>query len=369
MKRALPRRAVIKVGTSTLTGQDGTLDAAYIQALAQQLDQLMRSGVEPLLVTSGAIRAGLSLLTDCRSSRTPAQALPLPMKQAAAAVGQSLLMQTYSAALEQCGRTCGQVLLTADDLAHRSRFLNAWNTLNTLLSLGVVPIVNENDTVAVEEIKFGDNDVLAARLAVTVQADLLLILSDVEGLLRDGRVVPVVRRIAEVEDLAGDTVSAVGTGGMRTKLEASRIATSAGIRVVITAGRPAEVVARVAQGEAIGTTFEPCSRRLRGRKRWIAAARAPRGRIVVNESAAQRILEGASVLAAGILRVEGEFGVGDTLAVVDPRGFPLGRGLTAYRSDEVRAVMGMKSSQFEEILGYRGSEEIIHRDNLVLEQN
>ncbi len=374
-----PRRLVVKVGTSTLTDPQGRIHRGYIADLTAQLAAQRAAGREVILVTSGAIRAGrerLELRAASPASHASADANTLPYKQAAAAVGQGLLLHTYTEAFAWRDVTVAQVLLTRDDLADRRRFLNARNTLTALLSLGVVPIINENDTVAVDEIRFGDNDTLAARVAVLAEADLLLILSDVEGLFarfpseKEPGTVPIreVAKIdASIEALAGGAAGGVGTGGMRTKIEAARIATAFGIRTVIAHGRREKVVEEVVSGRPVGTTFLPRPGRQRGRKRWIAAGSRPRGSVRINERAAQRLLsEGVSLLAVGVVAVEGAFESGDLIEVFSETGTCLARGLTNYSAAELRRIQGLRSDQFEAVLGYRSYEEVIHRDNLAL---
>ncbi|HZP80777.1 MAG TPA: glutamate 5-kinase [Chthonomonadaceae bacterium] len=368
-----PARLVVKVGTSTLTDAHGRIDRAFIADLTAQLAALRAQGRDVLLVSSGAIRAGRERLS---------QALPpdsLPYKQAAAAIGQGLLIHTYTEAFAWRGVDCAQVLLTRDDLSDRRRFLNARNTLMALLSLGVIPVINENDTVAVDEIKFGDNDTLAALVATLVEADLLLILSDVEGLYAyppgsQAGTPPLIRTVTKIDEavaaLAGDSASGVGTGGMRAKVEAARIATAAGIRAIIAPGRRERVVSEVVSGAEIGTTFlpRPSADRLPARKRWIAHSARPRGAVTVNARAKEKLKEsGVSLLAVGIVGVTGSFTSGDLIEVRDEEGTVFGRGLTNYAAAEVRRVQGLRSEQFEAVLGYRGFEEIIHRDNLVID--
>lgn len=390
-----PSRIVVKVGTSTLTDVQGRIDRAFIADLTAQIAAQRAEGRDIVLVTSGAIRAGKDALgignearqTNPSNAPTPQRlnAPPLdtlPFKQAAAAIGQGLLIHTYTEAFAWRNVHCAQVLLTRDDLSDRRRFLNARNTLLTLLAMGVVPVINENDTVAVDEIKFGDNDLLAALVATLVEADLLLILSDVEGLYErppqsptpnpqhPPSLISTVKRIDEaLAALAGDTASGMGTGGMKTKVEAARIATQAGIRTVIARGRRERVVAEVIEGETIGTTFlpRPNSDRLSARKRWIAHSARPRGSVTVNPRAKEKLLNcGVSLLAVGVVEVAGGFSGGDLVEVCDVTGQVFARGLTNYAAAEVRRVLGLRSDQFEEILGYRGFEEIIHRDNLVI---
>ena len=419
-------RIVVKVGTSTLTNAQGRIDRAFIADLTAQLAQQRVQGRDVVLVTSGAIRAGKEALEEEKRRRGEEEATgaaliqnqqskfsakiqnynSLPYKQAAAAIGQGLLMHTYTEAFAWRDVNVAQILLTRDDLSDRSRFLNAQNTLRALLDLGVVPIINENDTVAVDEIKFGDNDTLAALVATLVDADLLLILSDVEGLYaqppgleeekrrrgeeetagkhggaannREGAnsgsaptsLISTVRHIDNaIAALGGEAASGVGTGGMRTKIEAARIATSAGVRTVIARGRRERVIADVVEGNPVGTTFLPRrgSERLSARKRWLAHGARARGTVTVNARARERLVHhGVSLLAVGIVSVSGTFGNGDLIAVQDESGEIFARGLTNYADGEIRRVLGLRSEQFETALGYRGCEEIIHRDNLVL---
>ncbi|MCE7699969.1 MAG: glutamate 5-kinase, partial [Methanobacterium paludis] len=363
---------VVKVGTSTLTDAQGCLDRGYIADLAAQLAGERLAGREVILVTSGAIGVGRDTLRRDDGDRASLVATSLPFKQAAAAVGQVVLMATYTEAFAWRNMTAAQVLLTREDLADRKRFLNARNTLTALLTLGVVPVINENDTVAVDEIKFGDNDSLAALVAVLVEADLLLILSDVEGLYSappdpnaESDTPPtVIRRVkridAGIEALAGGSGGALGTGGMRTKLEAARIATVSGIRTVIASGRRERVIADVAAGQEVGTTFLAGAGKLHGRKRWIIAGSRPRGSVVVNAGAAQRLLkDGVSLLAVGVTTVNGEFASGDLIEVRDETGRRFARGLTNYGAEELRLIQGLHSDQFEAVLGAKPYDEVI----------
>ena len=370
-------RIVVKVGTSTLTDASGRLDRAYIADLAAQLAAERNEGRDVLLVTSGAIRAGrerlaVSARQGLAAFSNSSSELALSFKQAAAAVGQGLLMHTYTEAFAWRGITVAQVLLTRDDLADRRRFLNARNTFRALFELGVTPIVNENDTIAVDEIRFGDNDVLAARVAVLTEADLLLILSDVEGLYSDlhrRTLIPFVERIdAGIWAMAGDATTDAGTGGMRTKVEAAHIATTAGIRTIIAPGRRDRVVRQVLAGEVVGTTFLPCAQKLRGRKRWIAVGSRPKGSLTVNEGAARMIrCEGASLLAVGILEVQGTFSEGDLVEILDEHRRRVARGIVNYSSADLQLIRGLRSDQVEEAIGEKTHDEVIHRDNLVVD--
>jgi len=387
---------VVKVGTSSLTDRAGRIDRGYIADLTAQLAARRAEGDDVVLVTSGAIRAGRErlLAEDDRDAPSPRphELLSrlqdtLPYKQAAAAVGQGLLIRHYTEAFAWRGVDCAQILLTREDLADRKRFLNARNTLLALLSLGVVPIINENDTVAIDEIKFGDNDTLAAQVAGLVDAGLLLILSDVEGLYDRpaegkpvhrvgervfGPLIPIVARIdPAMQALASGAGPGMGTGGMATKVGAARIATAMGIPTVIAHGRRPGVVADAVNGEPVGTLFMARSKsgRLPARKRWIAHGARSRGSVTVNRRARERLeREGASLLAVGIVAVSGVFSSGDTIEVKDEEGQIFARGLTNYASDEIERVRGLHSDRIEEALGHHGFDEVIHRDNLVVQQ-
>jgi len=356
------RRAVVKVGSSTLTGGTGTLDEAYIEDLARDLARARERGVEVLLVTSGAIAAGAARIGVGRPGT-------IPEKQAAAAIGQGLLMGYYIQAFARRRLAAAQVLLTREDLSSRKRYLNARNALSTALRWGAVPIINENDTVAVDEIRVGENDTLAALVAALVEADLLVLLSDVDGLLdEEGHVIPEVPDIASVAHLAGGPGSKVGSGGMITKLQAARMAARCGASTVIAHGRRDGVLCALLDGERIGTLFPPDERRLRGRKRWIAFGAHPRGVIVVNDGARRSLVEeGHSLLPAGVVEVTGRFEAGDLVSIQDQAGRELARGLTNYGDQELAAIRGLHTDQVAERLGACDFEEVVHRDNLVVQ--
>lgn len=366
------KRIVIKVGTAVLTGGGEELDADYMASLVEQIVSVARgapqrdkvrrraNGKIVTLVSSGAIRAGKSQLglIDLHA---------VSEKQAAAAVGQVQLMSIYRDLFWRHGIHVAQVLLTRDDVAVRSRFLNARNTFQKLFEWGVLPIVNENDTVATEEIKFGDNDQLAALVGLIIDADLIIMLSDVDGFyLPSGKVEVVTEITDEMMEAAEESKSGLGTGGMYSKLQAAQVAMDCGIPLVIAHGRHANVLERIIAGEAVGTFFVP-KRRLPARKRWLAYAPRARGRIVVNEGAMVQILRhGKSLLPAGVISVEGSFNAGDVVALVDESGKMFAKGMVAYSADELRKVMGLHTSQIESVLGYKPMDEVIHRDNLVI---
>jgi glutamate 5-kinase len=354
---------VVKVGTSTLTGGSGRLDRVFINDLAAQISDGWSGGQRVVLVTSGAITAGAERLAMKGRPRA------LAMKQAAAAVGQGLLMEVYSAAFAACDRAVAQVLLTRQDTADRSRYVNARHTLTALLRLGVVPIVNENDTVSVEEIRFGDNDTLAALVAALVQADLLVLLTDVPGFVGpDGEVLPVVPEVTpDLVALAGGAGSVNGTGGMVTKLQAANIAGEAGIPTVITRGREPGILTSLLRGEGVGTRFLPRTRRMSGRKQWIAFAAPPRGSLAVNACAHRALVEHRrSLLPVGVIRVEGRFHAGDTVRIVDEAGAEFARGVVNCDHREASIILGHHTDRIATLVGRDDLQELVHRDNLVL---
>jgi glutamate 5-kinase len=362
-------RLVVKVGTSTITHATGKLDLGQMEKLVREISDVANSGKDVLLVTSGAIGAGMSRLGLDKRPAT------LPGKQAMAAVGQGLLMQIYEKLFSEYGQTVAQVLLTREDLNDRRRFLNSRNTLLTLLDYGVIPIINENDTVAVEEIRVGDNDTLSALVSGLVGADLLIILSDVDGVFTaDPRIDPEARVLTEIRDItpklwdaAGGAGSSRGTGGMVTKLEAARITTASGGAMVIANGREQGVIGRILSGEPLGTLFHQQDHALQGRKRWIAFYQRPRGRVIIDQGAQQALVNmGKSLLPVGVVDVEGDFAPGDVVRVVDEKGLELARGLVNYSSSELVKIKGLSTQKVEELLGYRDYDEVIHRDNLAL---
>jgi glutamate 5-kinase len=359
-------RVVVKVGSSSLTTAEGGIDPARVGRLVDVLAAVRRRGTEVVLVSSGAIAAGLAPLGLKRRPRA------LPAQQAAAAVGQGLLAHRYAEELAGHGLVAGQVLLTADDMTRRAHYRNAHQTLAKLLELGVLPIVNENDTVATSEIRFGDNDRLAALVAHLVHADLLVLLSDVDGLY-DGhptaagsRLVPAV---ALDEDLSAIRIgtaggAGVGTGGMRTKLDAAQIATGAGIPVVLTAAdRAAEALA----GEPVGTWFQAAARRRPTRQLWLAHATEPKGTLRLDEGAVRAVVDRrASLLAAGLTGCTGTFVAGDPVDLAGPDGIAVARGLVNFDADEIPRLVGRTSATLRRELGAAYEREVVHRDDLAL---
>jgi glutamate 5-kinase len=365
---AAARRVVVKVGSALLVDKStGRVNRGWLDSLADDLAALRARSQEVVLVSSGAIALGR------RELGLPAGRLKLEESQAAAAVGQIRLAHAWKEVLEQRGCTVAQVLLTLGDTEQRRRYLNARNTLETLLRLGAIPVINENDTVATAEIRYGDNDRLGARVAQMVSADCLVLLSDVDGLYtadptRDpaARFIPEVPRITpEIEAMAGGSASDVGSGGMATKVMAARIAVAAGCHLCIAAGREAHPLARVESG-ARCTWFLAEASPVTVRKQWIAGMLKPAGELAVDEGAVQALRAGRSLLPAGVVAVKGRFDRGDAVVVRDPQGTEIARGLAAYSSADAERIRGRRSGELESLLGYRGRDEMIHRDDLVL---
>ncbi len=360
---------VIKIGTSTLTDANGAIDREYIDSVASQAAHIKSNDIRVVIVTSGAIRAGMEMMKLTDKPKT------IPEKQAAAAVGQSVLMRIYSDIFLKHELITGQVLLTRDDFSSRKRYLNIRNTLNMLLQYDVIPIINENDTVAVNEIRVGDNDNLAALVASSLQADMLILLSDVYGFYssdpskhEDAVLIPEVSKIdARIKSAAGEAGSLAGTGGMRTKIAAADISMNSGVKMIIAHGRLENVIQDIVYGKQIGTAFLPASECLCGRKRWIAFGAPVKGEIAVNDGAKAMIIgKGKSILAAGIIDVAGNFSCGDMVAITDIDGNKFARGFVNYNADEINKIKGRHSSEIEDILGHKDFDEVIHRDNLAL---
>jgi len=352
---------VIKIGTSTITHADGKLDTVQIKNLASQIAFLKKKGIQIVVVTSGAIGAGLSLLG---LKKRPSE---ISLLQACAAVGQGKLIEAYAQAFKDEGLIAAQILLTAEDLRSRARFLNARNTMLALLKENAVPVVNENDTVAVSEIKFGDNDKLSALVCNLIQADLLIVVSDVEGFYdKLGKVIDRVEKVTrEIEDLCVGKGSELGTGGMVTKLEAAKIITRAGGSMIIAGGRGRNILVSILEGEQIGTFFEPHVTGLSAKKQWLAFFTRPHGSIVVDKGAEEALVKkGKSLLSSGVVEIKGSFKIGDIVSIVSLRGNEIARGLVEYKSEEVEKIKKLKSSQIKEVLGSKTSDEIVHRDNM-----
>jgi glutamate 5-kinase len=363
---------VVKVGTRVLTQADGTLNYQRIEQLAEEIHAISQNSRRVVLVSSGAVGAGVSLLG------LKGRPTDLAKLQAVAAVGQTHLIQTYDRTFAKHGRRAAQVLLTLDDVDDRIRYLNVRNTLLSILEFGAVPIVNENDTVSVDELKttFGDNDRLAAMVTNLIQAPLLIVLSDIEGLfdgdpsLPTSQLVPTVEKIDEqVQAFVRDRKTGVSKGGMASKLEAARIVTTAGENMIIASGRRPDVLTKLMAGETLGTLFLAQGKTISPFKRWLGFSAQVRGRIQVDDGARKAVLEkGRSVLAAGVVGTQGEFQKGDVVALCDNEGQVIARGLTNYSSADVERIKGLKSDKIAQVLGRRPYEEVIHRDNLALVQ-
>ncbi|MBH8562889.1 glutamate 5-kinase [Nostoc sp. CENA67] len=368
----MTKTIVVKIGTSSLT-QPGTgqLALSTIATLAETLCYLRQQGHRVILVSSGAVGVGCARLGLTERPKA------IALKQAVAAVGQGRLMRVYDDLFTTLQQPIAQVLLTRSDLVQRSRYLNVYNTFGELLGLGVIPVVNENDTVAVDELKFGDNDTLSALVASLVQADWLFLLTDVDRLYSaDPRSVPDAQPIALVSNMkelaelgiqTGTQGSQWGTGGMVTKISAARIAIAAGVRTVITEGRFPRNIEKILQGEPLGTHFQPQPEPTSARKRWIAYGLLPAGKLYLDAGAIAAIAQaGKSLLAAGIKAVEGEFETQEAVQLCDSSGNEIARGLVNYSSDELQKIRGCHSREIPTILGYVGAETVVHRDNLVL---
>lgn len=358
------RRIVLKVGSGVLSAGSGRLDAATVRRLAREIGQARALGVEIVVVSSGAILAGTEALAlKSRPSTTQ-------LKQAAAAVGQSRLMRAWEAGLRRERLSAAQILLTREDLRQRQRYLNARNTLFTLLRLGVVPVINENDTVSVDEIKFGDNDVLSALVADLCEADLLALLTDQDGVFTaDPRLDPRARLI-DVYDAGARVLigraGPSGSGGMGSKVSAAAMAASGGLHAVVASGVKPGILSALLSGERVGTWFLPRSRPQARRRRWLAHASHPRGQITVDEGARQALVAGRkSLLPSGVRAVARTFEAGDVVSLV-VAGMEFARGLTNYGSTELETIMGRKTAEIEGLLGYKPADEVVHRDNLAI---
>ena len=362
------RRIVLKVGSRVLTAKGRTLSQAVFERLAREVSAAKKEGYEIVIVSSGAIAAGMARLGLLEKPKT------IPQKQASAAIGQSALMWNYERAFSFYEEKVAQILLTRDDLSNRNRYLNARNTLLTLLGFGVIPVINENDTVAVEEIKFGDNDNLSALVTNLVNADLLIALSDIDGLYdrdprlhKNARLIPFVSQItAEMEKKASGTLSPISIGGMVTKLQAARKAALFGVPSILANGMTEGVLEKILRGEDIGTLIMPEVNKLTSRKHWIAFTLEPLGKIIVDDGAKKAILQkGKSLLPSGVLSSEGKFSLDDPVVLVDVQGQQFAKGLTNYSSAEINKIKGLKTTEVENRLGYTHGDEIIHRDDLV----
>lgn len=359
---------LVKIGSAVLTGTDG-LDLKIINSLVREMTTLIDNGRTIVLVSSGAIVSGKHRLNIAGSLKS------IREKQAAAAIGQGRLMRVYSKSFEKRGHHVAQILLTLSDLSDRQRYLNIRNTLSTLMEWGVTPIINENDSVAVDEIKFGDNDTLAAMIANIVEADLFINLTSTDGLYdcnpsgdKKAKLISLVREFTdEIECAATNETSAVGMGGMKSKVLAAKSVTAMGIPCIIAPGKKQRILSAIFSGKEIGTLFLPTAQKLNSKKYWIAFTLRARGKLVIDDGAKSALCEkGKSLLPSGVTNVEGDFSLGDAVSCVDKSGLTLAKGLVNYNSDEVRKIKGLKTSQISQVLGHKDYDEIIHRDNLAI---
>lgn len=363
------KRIVIKIGSNILTDKNDGLNNERIASISNDISDIHNQGYDIVVVSSGAIAAGMKKLG---LKEKPGD---IKLKQAAAAAGQSSLMWAYERSFAHYGKNVAQILLTRDDLSDRKRYINSKNTLLTLLAYNIIPIINENDTVSTDEIKFGDNDNLAALVSGLIEAEMFIILSDVDGLYTedprqnpDAELIKIVDKITpELEKNAGGAGSIVGTGGMYSKLLAAKRAVKYGITVNIISGKKSGLLQAVIRGERYGTLFLPLQKKLTSRKGWIAYASKSKGNVIIDEGAVKAIIEkGKSLLPSGIVAIEGVFDTGDTISCVDMKGNRIAKGLTNYSSVEIEKIKGKKTSEIERTIGYKYSDEVIHRDNMVI---
>jgi glutamate 5-kinase len=363
------KRAIIKIGSSVLTDDKGILDESAFDRLAKDISAIKNQKRDVAVVSSGAIASGMKKLG---LTRKPTE---VSMKQAIAACGQSTLIRNYERAFSSYDEKVAQILLTHDGLSDRKRFLNARKTLVTLFDMGIIPIINENDTVAVEEIMLGDNDNLAAHVTSLVEADLLILLTDIGGLYNkdprrngDAELITLIDRIDKsVESIAGDTSGRTTTGGMKTKIQAARTAAAFGVPTIIANGKEKSTLEDLFSGKEIGTLFLPSVTSLSRRKHWIAFTLKSAGQIIIDDGAKNAISsKGKSLLPSGIKGVKGKFGVGESVTCVDESGAEIARGLTSYSSEDIKLIMGRSTRDIEAVLGHKYSDEVIHRDDLAI---
>ena len=363
------RRVVVKIGSAVLTGEDG-LNLSVMENLARDISFLGKSGKEVILVSSGAVAAGKKRL-GLQINRK----LELKEKQGAAAIGQSRLMRYYEDIFDRLGYKVAQILLTHDDLSNRNRYLNVRNTLLTLLEWKIIPIINENDTVSVEELRFGDNDTLGALMTNLIEADLFICLTDVDGLYTGNphedpgaRPVYTVAKVdKKVEAMAGHVVGALGTGGMQSKIQAARMVSARGGSSFIGSGRTEGILQQLLACEPVGTFFLPQAEKMQSRKHWIAYVLRPQGYLVLDQGACKAVVQGGkSLLPSGIIEVRGNFRVGAAVQCLDDKGNAIATGLSNYGANDLDRIKGLKTGDIEKTLGYKDSDEVIHRDNLVI---
>lgn len=362
-------RVVVKIGTSTLTYANGKLNLFRIEKLVRELADLANQGKEIILVTSGAVGAGLDRLGNKEKPKT------IPEKQAVAAIGQGILMHIYEKLFAEYGQIVAQVLLTRENSVKHKLYINSRNTLLTLLKMGVIPVINENDAITVDELKIGDNDTLSATVATIVDADLLIILSDIEGVFTanpqnnpSAKLIEEITDITpEIEELAGGAGSKLGTGGMFTKIQAAKIAVNSGVTMVIASGGMEGVVRGILNGENIGTVFPSKEQHLQVRKSWLAFGAMIKGELIVDSGCEKALIaEGSSLLSVGIVEVRGNFDQGNSVRILSSQGREIARGLTNYNSEEIKKICGKNTNHISKILGSKLYDEVIHRDNMVI---
>ena len=362
-------RVVVKIGTSTLTYNNGKLNLFRIEKLVRELADLANQGKEIILVTSGAVGAGLDRLGSTERPKT------IPEKQAVAAIGQGILMHMYEKLFAEYGQIVAQVLLTRENSVKHKLYINSRNTLLTVLKMGVIPVINENDAIAIDELKIGDNDTLSATVATIVDADLLIILSDIEGVFtanpQNDPTAQLIEEITditpEIEELAGGAGSKLGTGGMYTKIQAAKIAVNAGVTMVIASGALEGVVRNILSGEKIGTIFPAKEQHLQVRKSWLAFGAMIKGELIVDEGCEKALItEGSSLLSVGIVEVKGTFDQGNSVRILSKQGREIARGLANYNSEEIKKICGKNTNNISKILGSKLYDEVIHRDNMVI---
>ena len=363
------KRFVIKIGSNILSHDLIGLNTEIIRRLAENISKIASMGYEVVIVSSGAVAAGMKKLGLKSKPRD------IRLKQAAAAIGQSTLMWAYEKAFAEYKHKVAQILLTRDDFSDREKYINSKNTIITLLSYGIIPVINENDTITTDEIKFGDNDNLAALVSILIEAEKLIILSDVDGLYQENpktcptaKLIPYVDEITcDIQNIAEGAGSSVGTGGMYSKILAAQKATSHGIAVNITNGKRPDLLISIIEGKKSGTFFNPRKDKISHKKGWIAYSSRPKGSINLDDGAVKAITEmGKSLLPTGIIRIEGNFEVGDSVNCLNSHGKRIAKGLINYSSSDMKKIMGKKTSEIEEVLGYKYSDEAIHRDNMVI---
>ncbi|WBW95607.1 glutamate 5-kinase [Oceanirhabdus sp. W0125-5] len=363
------KRVIVKIGTSTLTHSTGLLNLDRIEGIVRQLSNIHNKGIQVVLVTSGAIGAGMGKLGFKSKPKT------IPEKQAAAAIGQGILLHMYNKLFSEYGKSVAQILLTKDVISNRTSFLNARNSFFTLLDRDIIPIVNENDAVAIDEIKFGDNDTLSAMVTNLIEGDLLILLTDIDGLYDsnpkinpEAKLIKNVQKITkEIKSMAGEAGSSFGTGGMITKIKAAELSIPSGASVIIANGSIPNVLNKIIDGDDIGTYFEGRKNTLQSKKYWLAYNATPKGKVIIDDGAREAlVINRKSLLPAGINYVQGTFSKGEIISVIDSNGLEVARGITNYTSFDIDQIKGTNSSSIRENLGYKSYDEVIHANNLVI---